>query len=460
MSLNIKKVLYTTLLPFAILSTNALANEEIPITPVEIPQTQEERADAGMGMFPSMEEVAGSKLEAQRDEYLKNRKKRLGFTRKGAYIGWATSSISGGPNSLDFGQKRILAFEKAFADAKAEFVQAKKIQGGAKIQRRIFNDDTEPEVNKEKDGFLVSVGKKLAALTGAALDKALIELGVDPKEVEGSTIEQKRQKAVDSFNKEVTIEAIANISGVRILATFEDLDGVGVLIVQSPEYAELARAIASKKLVPISSDEDPIDAIANKIDESFVDKNALIPQYGVRIMNDDAGNRVLVSFGQWSPKITKGDSKMKMNMAIKAARQVAYDQAFSYMTQFVNTTMAVSNKSKIEGSDSIADLTHSDGTVEKDQETSTVGAKLDRFIKETSSVSIEGVTPIKSWQTNHPETGHPIVGSVLIWSPATQEYARQKPKPKPKATTTKTKQQDREIKNKVYKSVDLGNDDF
>ena len=458
MLLNIKKVLSTTLISFAVLSTNLLANEESTNDLVEILLTQEEKTDAGMGMFPSMDEVAGSKLESQRDEYLKNRKKRLGFTRKGAYIGWASSSISGGPNNLDFGQKRILAFEKAFADAKAEFVQAKKIEGGVKIQRRIFNDDTEPEVNKVKDGFLASVGKKLAALTGAALDKALIELGVDPKEIEGSTIEQKRQKAVDSFNKEVTIEAIANISGVRILATFEDIDGVGVLIVQSPEYAELARAIASRKLLPISSDEDPIDAIASKIDESFAEKNALIPQYGVRIMNDDAGNRVLVSFGQWSPKITKGDSKMKMNMAIKAAKQISYDQAFSYMTQFINTTMAVSNKSKVEGSDSIADLTHSDGSVEKDQETSNIGAKLDRFIKETSSVTIEGVSPIKSWQTNHPDTGHPIVGSVLVWSPVTQDFARQKPKPK--ATATKIKQQDREIKSKVYKSVDLGDDDF
>lgn len=458
MLLNIKRVLSTSLISFALLNTTLLANEESTSEPIEIPQTQEEKTDAGMGIFPSMDEVAGSNLETQRDEYLKNRKKRLGFTRKGAYIGWASSSISGGPNSLDFGQKRILAFEKAFADAKAEFVQAKKIQGGVKVQRRIFNDDTEPEINKVKDGFLASVGKKLAALTGAALDKALVELGVDPKELEGSTIEQKRQKAVDSFNKEVTIEAIANVSGVRILATFEDIDGVGVLIVQSPEYAELARAIASRKLVPISSDEDPIDSIASKIDESFVDKNALIPQYGVRIMNDDAGNRVLVSFGQWSPKITKGDSKMKMNMAIKAAKQISYDQAFSYMTQFINTTMAVSNKSKVEGSDSIADLTHSDGSVEKDQETSTIGAKLDRFIKETSSVTIEGVAPIKSWQTNHPDTGHPIVGSVLVWSPVTQDFARQKPKPK--ATAAKTKQQDKEIKNKVYKSVDLGDDDF
>jgi len=447
------KILLLGILSILICSSSLLAEES-----VKIPVTAEEKVDAGMGMFPNMDEVAGSNLEKQRDEYLKNRKRRLGFTRKGSYIGWASSSISGTPNSLDFGQKRVLAFEKAFTDAKAGFVQAKKTKGAVKVARKLFNDDNEPEQNKVKDGSLTLIGKKLVALSGAKLDSALTKLGVDPKSVEGSTVEQKRQKALDSFNKEVSIEAISNISGIRILATFEDTQGVGVLIVQSPKYVELARAIASRKIVPYESSEDPINAVASQIDELFMDKNALIPQYGVRVMNDDAGNRVLVSFGQWSPKVTRSDSRMKVNMAIKAAKQIAYDQAFSYMTQFINTTMAVSNKSKIAGSDAISDIIHDDGSIEKDQEASSVGGKIDRFVKETSSVTIEGVAPIKSWQTNHPDTGHPIVGTVLMWSPATQEFARQKPKPK--ASVVKKKQKAKVIKDKVYKSKDLGDNDF
>lgn len=451
-----KKIILAIGISSILICSSIVAAEE----PVTIPVTEEEKVDAGMGMFPNMDEVAGSNLEKQRDEYLNKRKRRLGFNSKGSYLGWASATISGSPKNLDFGQKRIVAFEKAFTDAKGEFVQAKKMQTSVKLSRTLFHDDNEAKKNIVKSGSLEIIGKKMMSLAGAKLDQALLDLGVDPKTLEGSTIEQKRKKAIDAFNKEINIEAISNVSGIRILATFEDTQGVGVLIVQTPKYAEIARAIASRQIVPFESENDPIDTISSQINEKFQDKNLLIPQYGIRIMNDNAGNRVLISFGQWSPKITKGDSRMKINMAIKAAEQIAYNQALSYMTQFINTTMAVSDKSKIEGSDTMSDLIHTDGSIEKDQEVSKVGATLDRFIKETSSANIEGVSPIKSWRTNHPDTGHPIVGRILMWSPVTQEYARQKPKLKQTSSVAQSKKKERVMQNKVYKSKDLGDNDF
>lgn len=432
-------------------SVNLTANENIPIS-------EEEKEDTSVHNFPLAEEIVGTNLENQRDKYLKEKNRKLGFTNKGSYLGWGSSSIEADPKAIDFAQKRIMAFEKAFIDAKAEFVRTKKQQVATSLTRKFFNDDNDHEEVELKDGRIAGIAKKLAAVTEAKLDKMLNELGVDPKTIENSDVTKKRSLAEDSLSKEVSTIAVQNVSGIRILATFEDLKGVGVLIVQSPKYAQLAKAMVSKKLVAIPTDESPVDNVANQLESKFVNNNSYLPQYGVRIMNDSVGNRVLVSFGQWSPKVTKSDSKMKINMAVKAAKNIAYDQALSYMTMFMNTTLALENKTKLKDSNEIEQISRTDGSESVD-ETSNVGALTNQFIKENSRVTIEGVSTVKTWTTNHPETGHLVVGKVLMWSPVTQEYARQKTKVINNVKTS-TPKKAVEVKNKIHKSVDFGNEDF
>jgi len=120
-------------------------------------------------------------------------------------------------------------------------------------------------------------------------------------------------------------------------------------------------------------------------------------------MTDDGGNRVLVSFGQWSPKVTKNDSRIRINTAINSAKGIAYDNAVSYMTMFVNTTLALENKTKLSASETINILSHTDGASEE-QQNSSVGAMLDRFVKENSRVSIEGISEVNSWMNKNNKT--------------------------------------------------------
>ncbi len=423
--------------------------------------TVEEKEDSSVHNFPKVSDIAGSNLEQQRDKWLKgdqNRsRKKLGFDRKGSYIGWGMATIEVDPKQVDFGQKRIMAFENAFVDAKGKFVRTKKQQVATEVTRKFFHNDKEKIDVELKDGRLVGIGKKLAALTEAKLDKALIDLGVDPKNIENSDIAQKRTLAENSLSKDITIRAVQRIPGIRILATFEDVNGVGVLIKQNRNYSNLASAIASHNLVGYPSKTDPVDDIADQLEQKFIEDKDYIPQYGVRIMIDAVGNRVLVSFGQWSPKVTRSDSKMKINMAIKAAKEIAYNQALSYMTQFVNTTLSLEDVTKLKNSDTIKQITRTNKSKEE-IENSSVGASIDQFIKETSHVSIEGVAETMNWSVNHPETGHLIVGKVLMWSPLTQEYARQKPQRKRQQSTGTKKV--RKIQSKIRTSVDMGDDDF
>lgn len=426
--------------------------------------SNEEKQDTSAHNFPSVEDIAGNNLDQQRDKWLKGdqyrSRQKLGFDEKGSYIGWGMASIEAGPKQVDFGQKRIMAFEKAFSDAKATFVRTKKQEVATEVTRNFFHDDKEKNDIELKDGRLVGIGKKLAALTEATLDQALIDLGVEPKDIENSNIAQKRTLAENSLSKTITIKAVQRIPGIRILATFEDVKGVGVLIKQNRNYSNLASAIASHKLIGYPSKTDPVDDIVNQLEQKFIDNKDYIPQYGVRIMVDEVGNRVLVSFGQWSPKVTKSDSRMKINMAVKAAKDIAYNEALSYMTQFVNTTLALKDDTRLKDSDTVRKITRTNRSVEN-VKNSSVGASIDKFIKETSNISLEGVTETMNWAVNHPETGHLIVGKVLMWSPLTQEYARQKPQRKTYQPVQSTQQKkEREFKSNIRKSVDIGDKNF
>ena len=447
-----------TLLAFAVVSLTHNIYAEIDTAPsVEIKVTQEEKNDTSVHNFPLISQIDGNGLEKQRNDYLDNKNISLGNDIKGNYIGWGEEKISVSPKSIDFAQKRIMAFEKAFVDAKAKFVRMRAQETASSISRELFQDDRDRNVVEIKDGVIVSLAKKIHALTEAAIDEKLIEYGVDPSTVANSNINKKRKLMKNSISKQIAIKAVENISGIRVIATFEDVTGVGVLIKANPKYRDIARAIASKKLVGYPTKIDPKESIRKQLNSRLNNEDYFL-QHGLRIMTDDSGNRVLVSFGQWSPKVTRNDSRLRINTAIKSAKGIAYDHALSYITMFVNTTLALENKTKLSDSETINILSHTDGVTEE-QQNSSVGAMLERFVKETSRVSIEGVSEVHSWAANHPETGHLLVGSVLMWSPTTQAYSRAYDKKfRPKQETKKPKLQqynNNQEGYKAYKSKDF-----
>jgi hypothetical protein len=423
--------------------------------------TQEEKEDSSVHNFPLASEVAGTNLEKQRDKWLKGdkvrAKKKLGFDKKGSYIGWAVSAIEANPKQTDFGQKRIMAFEKAYSDAKAKFVQTKRQKVVVDTIRKFFHNDDMSKDVELKDGKLIGISKKIAALTEAKLDRALREMGVDPKDVENSDISSKRVLAENSLSKTITISAIESVPGIRILATFEDINGVGVLIKHNRNYSNLATAISTGRMVDYPTKTNPVEDITDQLNNTFVEDVDYISNYGVRIMVDEAGNRVLVSFGQWSPKVTKSDSQFTVNMGVQAAQRHAYNLALSYITQFVRTTLSLKDMSKLNDADK-KDIIERTAGATTEQEKHEVGAFINNLVTENSSWTPEGVAEAITWTTNHPETGHLIVGKVLMWSPMTQEYAKQGSKLEVQKAIKKKKE--KKIESKVRTSIDLGDDDF
>ncbi len=387
---------------------------------VELDVTEQEKDDLSMTNFISADSVIISrKVIEMRDSYLKEKGLRLGFNPDGSYVGWGQSDISVSPKRIDFAQKRALAFEKAFIDAKGEFVKSQKHFYEVEVVRNFFNTDIDFNNNQElRESTATVISKKVQALTEAQLDQKLLELGIDPDSIANSDIKSKQEIATNSLRKEVAIKAVESVKGVIILKTIHDMNNVGVLIKYSSRYDSLAQAMISDKLVGYPAKTAPADSITRQLNEICPNDEDLISVYGVRILVDEYGNRVIASFGQYSPLVSKADSDMKKQNAFKAAKMKAASIAESYMMQFKKTTLALSEIATLQDSDSITLLEKDNGFEEVSS--STVGSSIEDYIRETSAGKFKGVTTIRDWVANDPVTGHLIFGQVVLWTPEFQ----------------------------------------
>jgi hypothetical protein len=376
-------------------------------------------------IFPLADETSG-RLAEERGKYLDKRKWEIGVSKKNpnaGYIGWGEASIHGDPKDKTYGQSRVMAFERALAEARGEFVTYKQMETSTEMIKRFFDDSREPseeEIKSEK-GRLKVIAEKTLALTEAELDKKLRALNVDPSRFEKLSVEKKRNLMNDEIRSEITVRAVKSVAGLRALATFEDLHNIGVLVFYSDEARELASAIARGRTTSAPTG-DPKESILKQI-EIACPRGALdlLHAFGVRVLTDDSGNSALVAFGQWSPAVTTLNSRLKRDSAIKAARMTARLQAEGALTDFINSNLVLESRSLREEAVGISKIVSS--TEEREQERSKIGALVSESIKQHGRAKLEGVTTVQDWTGNHPETGHLIVGHVLMWSPATRDAA-------------------------------------
>jgi hypothetical protein len=376
-------------------------------------------------IFPLAEETSG-RLTEERDKYLAKRKWELGISKKnpnGAYIGWGEAPIHSDPKNKTYAQSRVMAFERALTEARGDFVKFQQMKTSTETIKRFFDDSREPseeEIRTEK-GRLKVIAQKTLALTEAELDKKLKALNVDPSKFEKLSVDKKRNLMTDEIRKENTAHALKSVAGLRVLATFEDLRSIGVLVVYSDNMRELAISIARGETTPAPTDNHQ-EAIAKQIEDACPrGASDLVHTLGVRVMTDDSGNRALVAFGQWSPAVTTLDSRLKRDTAVKAARMTARVQAEGALTDFINSTLVLDTRALAEEAVEINKITSS--SEEREQETARIGSLIAESIKQYGHAKLEGVTTIKDWTGNHPETGHLIVGHVLMWSASTRDAA-------------------------------------
>ena len=348
-------------------------------------------------IFPIADQLSANDLEIKRDNYLSKRGMVLGqnvkyndqgMPVKQYYIGWSQANISVSSTDIAFADARVAAFESALLAAKGEFVKSKRRQIATESMQRFFQDDRDfdPEEAVANDGYYKRMKEKLSTLTESKIDQLLEDAGA--------------------------------------LVSFEDLKSVGVIIVYSQKLEEQAKQISRGKGVSKHQRIAGKPTVLQQIDATIGKNQNYMFQHGVRILKDEFGNPALVAFGQSGVRVTNTDSKFKIDMAVKAAKSASQSFASAQFSEFVNATVALEDKTQLLSSTQINEV-YKDGILTEEQKTN-VGKLINNYVKQNSRTNITGMTTIKTWTANHPDTGHLIVGEVLMWSPFTRDAASQK----------------------------------
>ena len=392
----------------------------------------EEQSAKPSNMFPIAEQLSANNLETKRDNYLSKRDMVLGHNvkyndqgmpEKQFYIGWGQANISVPATDIAFGDARVAAFESALLTAKGEFVKSKRRQIASDSMQRFFQDerDFDPQEVVANDNYFNRMKEKLATLSESQIDQLLKESGEDPSRF---GLAEKKQRAEESFEKTITVNAMSSVAGVRPLSSFEDQKAIGVIIVYSQKLEQQAKDISRGKGVSKTQRISGKPSVLQQIDSNIGKNQSYMFQHGVRILTDEFGNPALVAFGQSGVRVTNTDSKFKVDMALKASRSAAQSFASAQFSEFVNATVALEDKTQILASTQINEV-YQDGMVTEEEQTN-VGKLINNYVKQNSRTNITGMTTIKTWTANHPDTGHLIVGEVLMWSPFTRDAASQK----------------------------------
>ena len=400
--------------------------------PVSADASIEEQSAKPSNMFPIAEQLSANDLEIKRDNYLSKRGMILGhnikYNEQGVpvkqyYIGWGQANISVSATDIAFADARVAAFESALLTAKGEFVKSKRRQIASESMQRFFQDDRDFDPQKviANDGYLNRLKEKLSTLTESKIDLLLEEAGEDPSRF---GFAEKKLRAEDSFEKTISVNAMSSVSGVRTLASFEDQKSLGVIIVYSQKLEEQAKAISRGKGVSKHQRIAGKPTVLQQIDATIGKNQNYMFQHGVRILTDEFGNQALVAFGQSGVRVSNTDSKFKIDMAVKAAKSASQSFASAQFSEFVNATVALEDKTQLLSSTQINEV-YKDG-METEQQQTNVGKLINNYIKQNSRTNITGMTTIKTWTANHPDTGHLVVGEVLMWSPFTRDAASQK----------------------------------
>jgi len=400
---NMKTIRITVLVALLTLFANASAEttvEEVTANPANAVQVSE----LGTGVTDAIE------------AYLEERGWGLAArpgNPSGGYIGWGEAPIQTDPSDERYGRARVAAYYSAYTQAMAEFARTMGINIGVETLSRNFSDEAGVDAMDAEttDSLFRAVSDRLSTLSVAALDRGLERLGADPASLPAFSVSEKRLLAEDLLARRMVVDAAARLRGVRTLATFEDDRTVGVLIIHHPRLERLAdRVLSGAAVGPRTVD---VEAVMAKIDD--LSDTDLLFQHGLRVIPDPQGIPVLISFGQSSPAVTNADSDGQIRMAVSRSRQVAEAQADAGLAEFMNSTVFAASEVDVAAGESI--YVEQAGRALVQSEGSDFHEDLNSMIRQTAQASITGVTTVRRWQANHPDTGHLYLGVVRMWTP-------------------------------------------
>lgn len=276
---------------------------------------------------------------------------------KGLYFGVATSQFPPYPESGTWASARPLTYQAAYLDLAAEFAiqQYGQTLSSVAKQKGFEQRGLDPKELKCYPGEAESkwydrVIKKNTVLLEKKLDKALIEMNVDPGSFgEDSALRQLARRVGEfMYSLEKTTGREVNpskVSGLVIINTFEVVDGegdgssasIGVLARWSNDIYEMTRLMAKNNgNLP---EEYPRGKPGKKVEQWINEiKRDFSHTFGVQIMRDENGYPLLLAFGHSSRRYFGSNLRKRKNDK-QFALDISGEEAYAQLADYVAATL-------------------------------------------------------------------------------------------------------------------------
>jgi hypothetical protein len=323
----------------------------------------------------------------------------------------------------------VNAYDKAFFDIMEQYA---KDMYGRTAKKEIYDFFQDSSTNAKEielpnnytKGFwgkILAILDKSLEVVDKKLDKKLIELGVDPKELQQMTPKQKKDLFKNKFLKNIITKASGDVSGLFTVqsAWASDKNGnyvVGVIAVVSPKTKQIAKDIKYQRKSLIKGRGRNIDELIPKSPKE------LIRTLGTRLAYDKDGTPVIISYGIQSYIPNRNhymNVKLKQN-AIEGAKANADAQIAMLVNGFLNT------KTSRQTGDEIKDYVERELKPDSDTIEKTITNIIDitkKHAEASASMRLQGISTYRTWKYTMP-TGQKMVGAVRVWKYSTLESIR------------------------------------
>ncbi len=361
-------------------------------------------------------------VEVTMDDFFNSFKDNMGIeygeTNNGVTFFYGTSDVLVQDTDPNFAKSVSNAYQKAMLNLQANFI--KEAFGRITPSKLSETSNDGSTNNKEfdelpKGSTFSQILDKIKNLAGAKLDSMLAEYGIKP---DGLTEERKKILFQENFLAKEVTKAFGQMKGLVAVQTHltKNKHGqyqVGVIAVISDKTRQIATdmALGRQSLIKGKNGKKIQDFLPKE-------KAGFINEYGTRLVYDENGEPVILSYGNWGYRPVAGNNRMTSRLEETAKKQ-AESQADAAIIEFININVSLASKS-ITGEEyaEIAKQTTNLLSGDVTNEDQTIANTIDKFtqkIKANSSGKLRGIRTAKTWDYTS-DNGVEHVGVVRYYS--------------------------------------------
>lgn len=339
---------------------------------------------------------------------------------KGRKFYSASETVAVDETNAQWVKWRTVAYSKAFLKIRNQFLEDEFGKVSGETLSRLFQDDSDNRYDFDNIDDMRAINKegeiydKLLGLTGAKLDQALQQLGIDPQQYDQAPPEQRKNLFKDSLIQTTVKQAAGSLTGLIPIKTFVGTDSkgnhtIGVVAMYYGKLKQLADDIVKKRVPMLSNPGSgkPVTALVAS------NRKVLADTFGVRVGFNENGEPILISYAQWA-NAYNGSNQRKIDRGYDFAYKKARTQAQQQIAEFLSARAKfdeISNTTAEQTEDVIRDR---DGNVTTEELVGMIDT-LEQNTRVTFKADLRGIKEHLAWSYKF-DFGQQVVGVVMVWT--------------------------------------------